>query len=51
MFSQEIPETHKIAENNTQNLPGNPGNPTKSQKITPRISKEIPEINKTAGNH
>jgi len=50
-FSQEIPETQKIAENNTQNFPGNPGNPTKSQKITPSISKEIPEIHKITGNH
>jgi hypothetical protein len=46
-FSQEIPETHRIAENNTQNLPRNP----KNQKITSRIPKEIPEIHKTAGNH
>ena len=27
-------KTYKTAENNTQVLPGNPGNPTKSHKIT-----------------
>ena len=50
-FSQEMPETHKNAENNTQVLPGNPGNPEKRIKITPRFSQEIPETHKIAGNH